>query len=158
GEKGKVPAGGAGTFSRVSLVTKVSSPAGAGKRGYQDGRLPVAPAQQAPGGRERRVPAARGVEHIQIPAADASAAACAPAAAAWPGLRSAPQPAVRSPRRDGPGRHWPDAATVTSGSSVDDPPRLPRAPAGSRSGRASADPRISASAAHARARARPLAE
>ena len=60
-QKKKAPACSAGAFLIVRIVTNFRSPAGAGRPGYQDGRRPVAPGQQAPGGHGRPGPAAPGV-------------------------------------------------------------------------------------------------
>src|SRR5437899_790782 len=95
GTKGKVPASLLpGPFFVCLIVTILRSPAAAGRPGYQDGRLPVAPAQQVRGGHGRRDPAARAVGHTPTPvrwlrsAAPPTAAACAPARPASPDQRS----------------------------------------------------------------------
>src|SRR3954453_11546632 len=108
GAKEKVPASfPPGPFFVCLIVTILRSPAAAGRPGYQDGRLPVAPAQQVRGGHGRRDLAAPAGGHTPTPvrwlrfAARRSSAACAPAAPALPGRRFGPRSALRSPRRDG---------------------------------------------------------
>src|SRR4029077_15780468 len=83
----KAPAGSAGAFCLIRIVTNFSWPAVAGRPGYQDGRRPVAPVQQAPGGRGHPDPAVRDAAHTPIPdrypsAGRRNAAACARAVAA----------------------------------------------------------------------------
>src|SRR3954447_18954140 len=67
-------AGSAGASLVARIVTNVRSTAGAGRRGYQDGRRPVALLQQVPGGHERPDLAGPGVVHTPIPAQVPSAA------------------------------------------------------------------------------------
>src|SRR5450631_2072310 len=84
----KVPAGSAGTFLVVRIVTNFSWPAAAGRPVYLNDRRPVALQQQVPGDHGRPIPAARDGEHIPIPdpsprfAARPSVGASVPVAAA----------------------------------------------------------------------------
>src|SRR6266702_4535408 len=164
-QKTKVPAARAGTFFVLRIVTNFSWPDAAGTPGCPNDRRPVAPQQQAPGGRERPVPAVRAGGHIPIPvprfAARPVVAACARAAAASatsPDPRHGPQSAARSLRRAAPARHWQGVAAATSGSFADAPRRLLRALAGFRSEPASASLRISAFLVREPARVRLVAE
>src|SRR5262249_23644355 len=90
----------AGTFSVAQSVTIVVPPAGAGRRGYQDGRHPVASAQQVSDARGCPDPAAPADAHTQIPARwRPKAWVSVPAAGASPGRRHGLRSAARSPRR-----------------------------------------------------------
>src|SRR3954451_23449626 len=153
--KTKAPAAFAGAFFEGRIVTKISWPGGAGKRGYRDGRRPVARPQQGPGDRASPVLAAPGAFRIQIPAhgppsdPPRCAAACVPAAAATapsPDWKTEPRSAGRWPRRGGRKRHLRGAAAATSLPFADALlPRFRREPGESRLARASAGLRTSAS-------------
>ncbi|MGY4357055.1 hypothetical protein ACVW0J_003548 [Bradyrhizobium sp. i1.7.7] len=120
GTKGKVPASfPPGPFFVGLIVTILRSPDASGRPGYQDGRHPVAPAQQAPGGHACPGPEAQDGGHTPIPArsprsaAPRSSGAGDRAAAASRDRRCGLRPAPHSPRRGGRGRHWRGAGATT---------------------------------------------